>query len=34
LVLGLNAWPEKLRFSLECVMLVSWLAVRPVMGDS
>jgi hypothetical protein len=31
--LGLRAWPEKLRFSLECGMLASGLAVRPVMGD-
>lgn len=29
---GLRAWPEKLRFSLECGMLASGLAVRPVMG--
>ena len=34
LVLGLNVWPEKLRcFSLECGMLASWVAVRPVMGS-
>jgi hypothetical protein len=32
LALGLMAWPEKLRFSLECGMLASGLAVRPVMG--
>jgi hypothetical protein len=32
--LGLNVWPEKLRcFSLECGMLASWVAVRPVMGS-
>jgi hypothetical protein len=32
LALGLMAWPVKLRFSLECGMLASGLAVRPVMG--
>jgi len=33
LALVFSAWPEKLRcFSLECGMLASWVAVRPVMG--
>lgn len=34
LALGFKAWPEKLRFSLECGMLASSrLAVRPVIGE-